>query len=257
VTSNGLHNGIVGLECRLVTDPIFHLIAASAKRRVMGEPEPLDLELLKRLDDDEIRHAIRELGLFSFAEGVVHNVFGSRYPADVRVVAFESLKLLFTRAIRRCRTIDDIRPMLAKIAERQAINFLNVAFRKRRRQFDDESQGPPEGPAAPEVNPFEVLGDILAEGLGLEAFQLPPVVDALVKGAELTEVERHLLIEHIIDGCTQQEFSERHGIPLGGIGGRKTRLVRRVRAFVAGEFTGEMRAEFWQIVRRNEPPTLI
>ncbi len=217
----------------------------------MGEPEPLDLVLLKRGDNDEVRRAIHNLDLLSLAESVVFRVIGSKYGADVHVVALESIELLFTGSIQTCRTIDNIRPMLAKIARRQAINFLNVAFRRRERQFGDELQGLQERPPAPEVDPFEVLGDLLAEGLGMETFELAPVVEALVEGAELTVVEQHLLVEHIIYGCTQPEFSERHGIPLQGIGGRKTRLLNRIRAFLAGEFAGEFRDEFLQILRRN------
>lgn len=217
----------------------------------MGEPEPLDLELLKRGDDDAIRRAIRELELFSLAQGVVHNVIGSSYEADVRHVAFESIQLLFDRSILTCRNVQKIKPMLAKIARRQAINFLNVAFRRWERQFGDELQGLQERPAAPEVNPFEVLGDILAEGFGIEAFQLTLFVEAVVEGAGLDVVEQHLFVEHIIYGSTQREFSERHGIPLQGIGGRKTRLVNKITAFLAGKFTGEIRAEFLRISRRN------
>jgi len=217
----------------------------------MGEPEPLDLELLKRGNDDEIRRAIRELELFSLAQVVVHNVIGSRYEADVRWVANESLQVLLTRAIHDCRTIGDIRPMLRKIAERRAINFANVAFRRWERQCGEELQGLQERPATPEVNPFEVLGDILAEGFGMEAFEHTRFVETVLEGAGLDVVEQHLLEEHIMGGCTQRAFSERHGIPLQGIGGRKTRLVNKITAFVAGRFTGGIRGEFLQILRRN------
>jgi DNA-directed RNA polymerase specialized sigma24 family protein len=223
----------------------------------MGEPEPLDLELLQRGNDDEIRRAIHELDLLLLAQGVVHSVFGKRYPADVRVVALESIKALFTRAIHRCRNVDDIRPNLVTIARWQAINFLNVAFRKWERQFGDEWEQILERPGAHEVNPFEVLGDILAEGLGMDTFQLGPVMNILLNEAELDEVQKHLLIEHILHGCTQREFAERYGIPLQGIGGRVTRLLRKIRRFLAGVFPVGIRATYLQILRRNRWPMLI
>jgi hypothetical protein len=106
----------------------------------MGEPEALDLELLKRGDNEEIRRAIAELGLFSLAQGVVYGAIGSRYESDVRVVACESIELLFGRAINTCRRIEDIRPMLA-IARRRAINFITVAFRRWEISVGDELPG--------------------------------------------------------------------------------------------------------------------
>lgn len=217
----------------------------------MREPEPLDLELLKRGDNREICRAIQELELLSLASEVVFRVIGSSYPGDVRNVARVSLEKLFTRAIHTCRSIDSVRPMLAKIARRKAINFLNDAFTRRAVQLGDELPGIHGQVDDPEVDPLAVLGDLLANGLGLDAFALQPVVDYVIEHAGLTVVEEHLLKEHILEGCTQQEFAERHGIPLQGVGGRKNRLTAKIQAFLAGEFTGEFRAEFLQILRRN------
>lgn len=220
-------------------------------KRIMGEPEPLDLELLIDGDNDEILRAIRELGLVPLAQGVVYRVIAGQYAGDVRRVACESVRLLFTRAIFGCYSIDKIRPLLATIAERRAINFLNDPFRRRATPLEDELPGIQQRADGEEVDPLEVLGDLLANGLGLEAFALPPVVDYIVKHAGLTVVEEHLLKEHILEGCTQQEFADRHRIPLKGIGGRKDRLIQKIRTFLAAEVTGRSRTEFLQILRRN------
>lgn len=217
----------------------------------MGEPEPLDLELLKHGDNDEICRAIRELELVSLAEGLVYSVIGNRYHAERRVLAIESIKLLFTVSIQTCHTIDAIRPMLATIAKRRAINFLNVAYRKWEIQFGGKLPGIIERPAAPGVNPVEVLGDILAEGLGIDAFQLGPFVGKVLAEAGLDDFEKHLLSEHVVDYCTQQEFSNRHGIALNVIGRRKDRLIAKIRTWLTGELSAKSRAEFLRRLREN------
>jgi hypothetical protein len=95
-----------------------------------------------------------------------------------------------------------------------------------------------------------------------ESMTTPEVADAALglgqfEHAELTVVEQHLLKEHVIDGCTQAEFAERHGIPLQGVGGRKARLINTVRAFLAAEFAGQFGTEFLEILRRKPKRRLI
>lgn len=141
--------------------------------------------------------------------------------------------------------------MLAKIARRKAINFLNVAFRKWEIAFGGELPGLQERSGAPEVNPITVLGDILAEGLGMEAFQLDQFVNKLVEEAGLDVVEQYLLKEHMVDYCTQPEFSDLHSIHLNLIGRIKDRLITKIRSYLAGQLRGEARAEYSQILRRN------
>src|SRR6266404_9562496 len=63
--------GLWCLESSLSDYRFFNLMGTSTKTPVMGEPEPLDLELLQRGNDDEIRRAIHELELFSYAQTVV------------------------------------------------------------------------------------------------------------------------------------------------------------------------------------------
>jgi DNA-directed RNA polymerase specialized sigma24 family protein len=77
-------------------------------------------------------------------------------------------------------------------------------------------------------------------------------VDRLLEEAGLDEVEKHLLIEHMLQGCTQQEFSDRHGIPLSRIGRIKDRLIGKIRRWLTGELIGESRAEFLQRLQRNK-----
>ena len=217
----------------------------------MGEPEPLDLELLQHGDNHEIRRAIDELELFSYAQAVVYNVIGGTYAGDVRRVAYEAIEWLFIRSIQTCPNIQSVRPMLAKIAERKAINFVNEAFSKRARPLEDELPGIQRRADEAGVDPLEVLGDLLAEGLGIEAFQLAPVVNRLVEGSELTAIEQHLLKERILERCKQREFSKRHGIPIGSLPGMETRLIMKIRRYLGGEFVGDVRAELLQILRRN------
>lgn len=223
----------------------------------MGEPEPLDLQLLKDGDNNEIRRALRELDLVAYARGTVYKIIGSRYPADVPAVANDATRLLLTRAIQTCHSIDSIKPLLAKIARRQAVNFLNEAFRARALSLDDELPGIENRGDESGVDPLQVLGDLLADGLGLDAFALQRVLDFLLEQAELTVIEQHLLKEHILEGCTQADFAGRHRIPLQGIGGRKDRLLEKIRAFLAAEFAGPSRTEFLQILRRNQRRRLI
>ena len=218
----------------------------------MGEPDPLDLELIQNGENREIDRAIDELELMSFARSVAFEVIGSRYPADVGEVANDSMELLFTRAIHTCRTIDNIRPMLAKIAKRQAINFLKVAFRQQELLVGDQIQDFLVHHNDPGVDPLESLGDFLALDFGWNEFTVGNVMDLLIEGDVLTVIEQNLLQEHVIGGCTQDEFSRRHGIPLRGIGGRKDRLIKKIIRFIACELEEESLAEFLQILRRNQ-----
>jgi DNA-directed RNA polymerase specialized sigma24 family protein len=215
------------------------------------------LQLLKDGDNNEIRRALRELDLVAYARGTVNYIIGSRYPGEVSAVANDSLKLLLTRAIQTCHSIDSIKPLLAKIARRQAINFLNDAFRVRARCLDDELPGIESRTDEAGGDPVDILGDLLADGLGLDGFALQRVLDYLLEQAELTVIEQHLLNEHILGGCTQAEFAERYRIPLQGIGGRKERLIEKIRAFLAARFAGPSRTEFLQILRRKQKRRLI
>lgn len=223
----------------------------------MGEPDPLDLELLKNGEEREIDRAIDELELMSFARSVAYEVIGSRYPADVGEVANDSLILLFKRAIRTCPTISSIKPMLAKIANRQAKNFLKVAFRRRENLVGDVLQDLLVHHNDPGVDPLESLGDFLALDFGWDEFLVGKVMDLLIEGDELTVIEQTLFQEHLIGGCTQEEFSRRYGIPLQGIGGRKERMLNKIRWFLAGEMTDGSRERFLQILRRNQERPLI
>lgn len=242
---------------RLSYSRFLNLIGVQSITRIMGEPEPLDLKLLKAGDNNEIRRALRELDLVAYARGTVYNFIGSSYAADVPVVANESLRLLLTGSILTCHTIGNIKPLLATIAERQAINFLREAFRRRARSLDDELPGIQRRADEAGGDPMEILGDLLAEGLGLDAFALQRIVDCLIERGRLTVVEQHLLKEHIIEGCTQAEFAEQHGIPLQGVGGRKERLLNKIRAFLAAELVGPSRKEFLEIIRRKQKRQLI
>jgi DNA-directed RNA polymerase specialized sigma24 family protein len=212
---------------------------------------PLDLELLQSGDNREICQAIQELELLRRAQDVVHGFIGDLYIGDVRIVALESIELLFTRAIATCGNIQEIWPLLGKIAERQAKNFLKKAFRRWERLLGEELREPDQRLAVPENEPLEVLRRILAERLHMEVFDRDAVVNALIAGAGLDAIEQCLLVEHIMDGCTQREFSERHGVPLKGLGGRKDRLLYKIRVFVAAGLPHALRAPFWRFLRRN------
>ena len=229
---------------------------------VMGEPEELDLDRLRRLDETEVLRAIRELGLFPLAYGVVHRVMGTVYASEVRGVALEAVTELFVKSIGRCYSVEAVQPLLATIARRKALNFIDRAFRRWERDFgrpfvdaeDEDLQEELRIPATPipnaEHGAYEFLRDLLAEGLGMDVFDSENAIRILVEGAELSVVEQHLLREHVMNGVTQQAFAEQHRLPFKAVGGKKDRMLRRIRKFLCEKLRGEPRSEFRRIIRR-------
>src|ERR1035437_9314486 len=75
----------------------------------------------------------------------------------------------------------------------------------------------------------------LAEDLGhLEGFDTEAFIRFIVRHCELTLLQEALLREHILGGCTQQEFADKWGLSVRGIGGRKGRLLWRIRDCLGG-----------------------
>ena len=201
----------------------------------MGDPGPLDLILLQEGDNLEIIRAVRELELLRIARQAARRMMGRRYPVNVDEVALDALRLLFTSAIHTCNSIDGIRPLISTIATRQAINYLNEAFRRHWSQWENESQQeqPFEIAVEPGDDPLVEFRQFLAETLGHDENRTDWIADALIEGAKLTVLEQCLLREVILEGQTQREFSERYGIPLQGIGGHKARMLMKIRRFLA------------------------
>jgi DNA-directed RNA polymerase specialized sigma24 family protein len=184
-----------------------------------------DLELLKSGDNDEIRLTIAEYNLVELARQAVWSIIGANYPGDVDRLAYIAITYLFTDAIHGCNSVGGIKPCLKQVAIFRALDFLDEAFRRRATEQLDNLELFQE----PAESPFAFLGDILAEGLGLQQFELDEVVAALCELCELDGIQQALLVEHVIGGMTQEQFAEKHGLPFRGIGGRKERLLEQMR----------------------------
>lgn len=190
----------------------------------MGEPEPLDLELLKNGNEAEIDRAIAELGLFAVAQKTANRIMHPWGTERCREVALESISLLFTGGIRSCRTVDGIVPTLRQITRRRAINFLNVAYRRHETEQLDELKLV----AVQDAGPYDFVRDVLAEALGMEEFDLAAVLTELVELCQLDPLEEALLVKYLPGELSQQEFADLYSIPIGSIGGRKERLGGRL-----------------------------
>ena len=192
-----------------------------------------DLQLLKQGDNDEIRRTIKELELIPLAFTTVWRLIGAGYPGDARRLAFEAITKLFASdnpareaAIQGCQSVAGIRPLVRTIAQRTAFDFLKDASRRKVVNFLEDSNQ-----FAFEVQDADgILEGILAEGLGLETFELQEVLTALIEICQLDPDEEALLVEHILNDVIQQEFARQHRIPLGTVGGRKERLLRKIRS---------------------------
>lgn len=204
----------------------------------------INFELLHQGDNDEIRRAIRSLGLVEVACAAVNRRIGGDYPGDVRPVAIRSITDFFRIDIQQCRTDEEIKQRLRLVAYRNALDFLDEAFRRHCRvQLDDgDLQLIDERPG----EQYKFLKDVLSEGLGLEAFELSQVTLVLCEICALNETEECLLVEHVVGGMTQQAFAQRYGLAFRGIGGRVDRLLRKIRRCLS-------RRSEWirEILRRN------
>lgn len=192
----------------------------------------LDLESLQDVGTDrwnrEWQRAWDEVQLWDVAATVVRYYLGRRFPQWVEGVAADALITLSEKAIHRCRTVEGIVPLLRKIAHDAAVAFLRrPRVRHEVRAPEDEEIA--EVPRQDYEPNFQRLMDEIAERLHLECFDEEAFIHFLVREAELNLLEEALLREHILDGCTQQEFADKYGLSVRGIGGRKGRLLRKIR----------------------------
>lgn len=197
----------------------------------MGEPEPLDLELLQQGDEHEIRRAIRELDLKAIAVSTVARMIQANYGGDVERLALAGITRLFTRAIHNVNRIEHVQGMLRRAARYVVLDFLGDRFQ----QLVD-APGQLEFMAVEnDEHPIAFLRDVLAEGLRMENFDLNQLPQLLIEVCELEPLEEALLVEHILGGLTQQDFARKYGIPFGGIGGRKDRLLAKIRRMLSAK----------------------
>ena len=198
---------------------------------------PLSLECLQDVGTErwsrEWQRAWDELQLWHVAVTVVRRYLERRFPQEVEGVALDALAKLATTAIHRCRTVEGIIPLLKKIAHDEAIGFLRRP-RVRREVRQPEDMGGEELPPADGEDNLERLKDEIAERLCLEGFDVEAFIAFIVRHCELNPLEEALLREHILDHRTQQEFADKYGLRIGGIGGRKDRLLRKIRDCLGG-----------------------
>lgn len=195
---------------------------------------PLDLDRLKRGESDEWERAWRELHVWDVASSVVRQYLEPRYAQHVEDVAANAVRELWKKGIRNCRSVDDIVPLLRRrIALQESAKFLRKAWTRRELLRDEGEDAEEKGPV--EINDAEDVKrmiDELVERLHLGGFDLERLLAVLVTGAELDYLEQALLREHVVGGCTQQDFADRNALPVNGIGGRKHRILRKLRRFL-------------------------
>lgn len=193
---------------------------------------PVDLEYLKDFGTDrcnrEWQRAWVELQLWDVAVKEVHRYLGQRFPQDVEGEAQVALRTLSEKAIVRCRTVEDIVPLLKRIA-RDGVNSFLRRPRIRHEVRAPENVEVEELPSEGGEDNLERLKDGIAERLHLEGFDHEAFIRFLVRETELNGLEEALLREHIFNHCTQQEFADKYGFPLGSIGGRRERVLRKIR----------------------------
>lgn len=197
----------------------------------MGEPEPLDLELLQDGDDHEIHRAISELDLKAIALAEVSRMIGANYPGDVNRLALAGITKLFCSAIQNVNTIGQVQGMLRRAAKFVVLDFLGDTFQKLADAPDQLEFMAVEN----DEHPIAFLRDVLAEGLGMEAIDLAKLPQMLVEVCELEPLEEALLVEHMHGGMTQEDFANKYGLSWKGVGGRVDRLLRKVRRTIAAK----------------------
>ena len=180
-----------------------------------------DLLLLQAGDDGEWNRAFDTF--WDVAYWVVEAVIGRICPQDVEEVTEQVLVELSQRAIHRCHSNRMIVPVLRKVARDRAID--------RRRRFWARLVDHPDqdlfDPADQRLEEVRRRMERLAELLHMDG-DLDAILESLVVGAGLNLLEEALLREHIIEGFTQQEFADRHGIALGSVGRIKDSVRRKI-----------------------------
>jgi len=150
--------------------------------------------------DRQWQEAWVEYDLWDVAVRKVRRYLGNRFPQHVDDVASEALITLQRRGILRCRTIQDIVPLLRKIAIQEVVNFLRRHW-ARREVLLPENEGGDELPLneREEVPPedgednLQRLKDQIAECLHLHGFDLETFLSFLVTIAELNLLQEALL----------------------------------------------------------------
>ena len=188
---------------------------------------PLNLRLLRRGDDGEWQRAWDELGLWALARSTANAYLGdiAARPEFVEDAASEALAKLVKKR-RRLRSVAEIRGLLKRIARHTSIDWLRKHWLHWERPFPDDGQEGA-GKDSDEALSRKLIKRVLS--FVPEAIQhYDALIDELVAAAKLDILEKALLREHIAEGCTQQEFATKHGLPLGSIGNLLRDVLDRV-----------------------------
>ncbi len=194
----------------------------------------IDLNLLKAGDDAEWETAWRELHLWHLAKSVVYRTMGAGFPQHVEDVTADALSELVLKAIKRCRSIKRLIPLLLKIAWERAVDFLRSAWGQNVTASTDKR--PEErDKVAPTVFDREALLRFLeadADGLRLEPNEMEPFLHLLVEKTKLNTMQEALLRELLVGGLSQQEFADGHRLNVKTIGRRKADVLKKLGRFL-------------------------
>jgi DNA-directed RNA polymerase specialized sigma24 family protein len=139
---------------------------------------------------------------------------------EIEQASLEVLEKFIRKGISQCRRAENIIPYLRRAAHWRASDLVKQIIRRAEEAFPDDEDQPDFGQSLlghPESGRF---------GDNWEDF-----LNWLVTAAKLSEIEKALVCEHIINQVTQQQFAAMHLLSLGSVGGIKHRALRKLRDF--------------------------
>lgn len=194
---------------------------------------PIRLELLQARDDAEWRRAWQEWGLWQFA-CTVAACYLNRWPQYIEDVASKAL-IELVDAVPRIpdepgieeRLEGLVKGDLKRLTRWRSWNFLERQWPHAEQPFPEDDR--PEG----HRGKLDV-GGFLANVFRVEAYY-EVAIHEFAEMAGLDSLEMALLKEHVAEGHTQEEFANRHGIPLGGVGNLLREVLNKVRRAFEGD----------------------
>jgi DNA-directed RNA polymerase specialized sigma24 family protein len=204
-----------------------------------------DLGALQRDDEAAWNRAWDVLWPIAKRSADLH--MGAYFHEDVDDVASRAIIAFQKKGIHECNSPGGIIGFVKVIARNKAIDFVrkmaNSIVRQYERRMEEDDFNKLMELVDETFIPSEVYGDEtdrrLSDRLHNIACQLSlfevgadVVADAIIAVLRLNELDSALLREHVIFGGGQREFAERYEISVNGVGGRKGRLLKRIRLFL-------------------------